>query len=71
MKESKRRSLIKGLTYRILATLATFSIAFGFTGDVGASIQIGAADFIIKMTIFFINDRIWNTVTWGFVTAKK
>ncbi|MCF6361275.1 MAG: DUF2061 domain-containing protein [Cyclobacteriaceae bacterium] len=71
MKESKRRSLVKGLTYRGLATLATFSIALGFTGSLSASIQIGMADFIIKMTLFFVNDRVWNSIQWGYITAKK
>lgn len=71
MKESKRRSLIKALTYRALATMATFSVALGFTGNINASIQIGIADFFIKMTLFMVNDLVWNSVQWGYITTKK
>jgi uncharacterized membrane protein len=71
MKESRRRSFIKGLTYRALATIATFSVALLFTGNISASIQIGMADFFIKTTLFFINDRIWNSVQWGYITTKN
>jgi len=71
MKESKRRSLIKALTYRALATIATFSVALVFTGNMGASIQIGMADFVIKMTLFFVNDRVWNSIQWGYIKIKE
>lgn len=71
MKESKRRSLVKALTYRVLATIATFSVALVFTGNISASIQIGLADFIIKITLFFVNDSVWNTIQWGYITTKN
>jgi len=71
MKESKRRSLTKGLTYRVLATMATFSVALLFTENISASIQIGMADFIIKMALFFANDRVWNRIQWGYITTKQ
>lgn len=71
MKESKRRSLIKALTYRVMATVATFSVALIFTGNVSVSIQIGMVDFIIKMSLFFVNDRVWNTIHWGYITTKN
>ena len=71
MKESKRRSFIKALTYRALATIATFSVALVFTRNMDASIQIGMADFVIKMTLFFVNDRVWNSIQWGYITSKK
>ncbi len=71
MKETKRRSIVKGLTYRVMATLATFTVAFLFTGDISSSVQIGLADFIVKLTLFFVNERLWARVTWGIKPVKN
>lgn len=71
MKETKRRSLIEALTYRALATVATFSVALVLTGNIDASIKIGIANFVIKMALFFINDRVWNSIQLEYVKAKQ
>lgn len=66
MKEQKRRSLIKAVTYRIAATLATFLIALVFTGDMELATTIGLIDSIVKFILFYVNERIWIKTNWGY-----
>lgn len=65
-KEQKRRSLIKGITYRIAATIATFSIALTFTGNIELATTIGFFDAVVKFLLFYINERIWIRTNWGY-----
>ena len=60
--ESHTRSLLKGLTWRVLATMTTVSIAFVVTGEVRTAFQIGCVEFIAKIGIYYIHERIWSKI---------
>jgi uncharacterized membrane protein len=64
-KESHARSLIKGLTWRVLATGAIIVIAFLTTGDVKIAFTIGAWEFFIKLGMYYVHERIWQMVPRG------
>lgn len=66
MKEKKRRSVIKAVTYRVSATVATFTLAYIFTGSLEIATQIGFLDFFVKFLIYYLNERIWTKTTWGY-----
>ena len=66
VREGKRRSVIKAVTYRVSATLATFTLAYAFTGSLEIAGQIGVLDFIIKFLIYYVNERLWTKTTWGY-----
>lgn len=66
IREGKRRSVIKAVTYRLSATIATFSLAYAFTGSLEIAGQIGVLDFIIKFLIYYVNERLWTKTNWGY-----
>ncbi|GJM31797.1 MAG: hypothetical protein DHS20C18_07980 [Saprospiraceae bacterium] len=66
MQEKQSRSVIKAVTYRFLATMATIGLAYAFTGSLEIAGKIGVLDFIIKFTIYYLNERIWSRTTWGY-----
>jgi uncharacterized membrane protein len=63
--EKKKRTIFKGITYRLLATIASFTLAYFLTGNVGIAVAFGSLDFIIKLSLYYINDRAWSKFTWG------
>ena len=70
--ESHTRSLLKGLTWRVLATMTTVSIAFVVTGEVRTAFQIGCVEFIAKIGIYYIHERIWSKIRiWSKKKKKK
>ena len=65
MKESRIRSLLKGITWRIIATATTIIIAYLITGKVGDALKIGALEFIGKLIIYYLHERAWQKVPIG------
>lgn len=64
-KESHLRSILKGLTWRILGTLVAFTLAIIFTGELTLALQVGAADFVIKFALYYAHERAWQMVPRG------
>lgn len=56
---SKKRSLIKAVSWRITATLTTILIAYLITGDISPALAIGSIEFALKFLIFYYHERIW------------
>ena len=65
-KESRLRSVIKGVSWRIIATLTIIIIAYLKTGDVTLALQIGAIEFVIKFILYYIHERAWAQVPRGY-----
>jgi len=64
-KESHLRSVLKGFTWRILATTTTIAIAYAITGEVGTALSIGAIEFVGKIFIYYLHERIWQVIPRG------
>ena len=60
--ESRRRSIAKAASYRILGSLATSLVSYAFTGVVGVSALIGAADFCAKLVCYYVHERVWSVI---------
>ena len=57
MRESHRRSIVKALSWRVVALLITASVAWIITGSLGFGAIIGGIDTVIKLSpITFTND---------------
>ena len=64
-KESHTRSLLKGLTWRIVATSTIIAIAYFTTGDVEMALKIGGIEFVIKLLLYYLHERAWQAVPRG------
>lgn len=69
MKESHLRSILKGFTWRILATLTTVTIAFFITGDVRSALAIGGIEFVGKLLLYYLHERAWQLLPTGTIRA--
>lgn len=57
--ESHTRSLLKGITWRFLATMTTVVIAWIVIGEAGIAFQIGFFEVFAKIAIYYLHERIW------------
>ncbi len=57
--DTRRRSIYKAITYRILGTLVTGLIAFVFTGSLESASYIAVWDVILKIVLFYTHERAW------------
>ncbi len=65
MKESHVRSILKGLSWRVIATATIIAIAYFKTGDVTLALEIGAIEFFIKFLLYYGHERAWQLVPSG------
>ncbi len=65
LRESHLRSVLKGFTWRIVATASTITIAYLITGEIKTALSIGAIEFVGKIFIYYIHERIWQTIPRG------
>lgn len=63
--ESKRRSIAKAISWRLIATTITTAIALALTGQWEFAATIGLADTTIKFFIYFSHERAWNRIPYG------
>lgn len=64
-KESVSRSVIKAISWRILGTIDTVMIAFFMSGEWRLALSIGLAEWISKMILYVLHERIWCQIYWG------
>lgn len=65
MREIRLRSISKGVSWRIVATLTTVILVFIFTGSVAVSLKLGAIEALAKIIFYYLHERVWNKINWG------
>jgi len=65
MVETKRRSFAKALSWRVLATLITMSVAYALTKEITFAVEIGVIDTVAKLAIYFGHERVWQRISYG------
>ena len=63
--ESRARSLIKGLTWRVVATMTTIVIAYAVVGDMTIALEIGLIEVFAKIAVYYAHERAWQQVGLG------
>ncbi len=63
--ESFARSVLKSLSWRVVAVLITTTIAWIVTGEKLFAVTIGITDTLIKIFAYLAHERIWNRIHFG------
>lgn len=59
MAKSYKRHIAKSVTWRLIGTLDTILLAWLISGDPYTGLQIGFAEVITKMLLYYFHERIW------------
>ena len=65
MRESHLRSVLKGITWRVIATSTTIGIAWWMTGEIETALKIGGIEFVGKVFIYYLHERAWQIIPRG------
>ena len=57
--DSRQKSVMKGITWRCIATLTTYLIAWMWTGETETAGKIAAVEFFLKFFIYYMHERFW------------
>ena len=64
-KDAHFRSIIKALSWRIFATIATILIVFAFTRKLILSLGVGAVEVVVKLILYYFHERLWAFIPFG------
>jgi len=68
--DSPIRSLVKGISWRLFASVDTFMLAFVITGKALIAAPLALSEIITKLVLYFLHERLWNIITWGRINNK-
>jgi adenylylsulfate kinase len=63
--ESRTRSIVKAVSYRLMGSITTGLVFFVLTGKGGLSLGAGGLDMIAKIGIYFLHERVWDRIGFG------
>lgn len=63
--QSRRISLLKGISWRVTGTLDTLLISLLFTNNFAHAGQIASFEVFTKLGLFYLHERLWMHVRWG------
>lgn len=62
---STKRSIVKGITYRIIVMCMDFATIFLFTGKVSVAVGFMIASNVYTTVAYVVHERVWARVHWG------
>jgi len=72
MRATKKRSIVKAISWRIIGTGLTAMLFWIFTGEaVNILVQFGIVDTVVKLITFYTHERMWNKSKWGLTDEKE
>jgi adenylylsulfate kinase len=63
--ETKKRSILKAISWRTWATITTAIIVFIFTGEFALAVTVGFLEVFAKMGLYFFHERLWHKIRYG------
>ncbi|WP_024787491.1 MULTISPECIES: adenylyl-sulfate kinase [unclassified Lebetimonas] len=64
-KETNIRSIVKGISWRFIATGTTMSIVYVFFGNVELAVATGLLETIAKVGLYWGHEKAWQRIRWG------
>jgi adenylylsulfate kinase len=63
--ETHLRSVVKGMSWRVIATFVTTAVVWFISGEVSMALFAGLSDSLVKIGLFWGHERLWQRVGWG------
>ncbi|MFT6910096.1 MAG: adenylylsulfate kinase [Oleiphilaceae bacterium] len=64
-KDTNKRSVAKGITWRAIATTTTVIIVYIFFGRLDLAIAAGLLESVLKVGLYWAHERGWQKLRWG------
>ena len=58
-KKSRIRHIAKTITWRLIASITTFSLVYLVTGDIEKATGLMAVEIVIKLLLYYVHERAW------------
>jgi len=65
MNETKKRSIVKSITWRIVCIIVSFLTAYVLTSKLDIAAAIGTVYNVATMILYYFHERVWNRIKWA------
>ncbi len=65
IKETHTRTIVKAISWRVVATLTTGTIVYIFTKEWNLTLGITFFEVLSKILFYYLHERVWHVVHWG------
>ncbi len=70
IEESRKRHLLKTISWRIIGTIDTIVLSWIITGNPLIGLKIGSLEIISKMILYYLHERAWYRINFGLEQRK-
>lgn len=67
----RARHLAKTVSWRVMGTTETILLSYLITGNYTTGLQIGIAEIITKMALYYLHERAWFKINFGLKERGK
>jgi adenylylsulfate kinase len=65
IRSDHRRSWLKAISWRAVATATTMSLVYALTGQLELMLGVGLLDLTLKLIFYFLHERAWDMIKFG------
>ena len=69
-RDSRGRSVLKALTWRVVALVITVGIVWLVTGEPGIAAAVGGIDAGVKLVAYYMHERAWDRSAFGRIADR-
>jgi uncharacterized membrane protein len=62
--ESRLRSLVKSVVYRLISIIGTGLLTWAITRNVGQALSITAIIQVFLIILYYVYERVWSGISW-------
>ena len=67
---SRKRHLLKTITWRIVGTIDTIVLTWLVTGELKTGLTVGGIETVSKMILYYLHERVWFRTRFGLSDDK-
>lgn len=71
MSESRKRHLLKAVSWRAIGTLDTIILSWILSGNPLTGLKIGSVEIITKMVLYYLHERTWYNINFGLGSRRS
>lgn len=68
---TRKRSLVKALTYRVIIVILDFLVVYVLTKKTEVAVGFMIISNLYTSVGYFVHERLWARITWGLGTASE
>lgn len=65
LNETRPRSVVKTVSWRVTGSGSTFLITYLITGNLGMAGSVAAVQIVANTLLYYLHERVWNMISWG------